>query len=91
MPSRRRRRGRGARDAAARGLLGGAAHLGLGGPHRPCTPLAHFRAFFSTREGGTGLGLSTAHSIVRAHGGNIRVSSSPQEGTGFLIQLPMRD
>ncbi|MET0402881.1 MAG: ATP-binding protein [Cystobacter sp.] len=48
-----------------------------------------FEPFFSTREGGTGLGLSTAHSIVRAHGGNIRVSSSPEEGTAFLIQLPM--
>mgnify|MGYP002717672237 CR=1 FL=1 len=49
-----------------------------------------FEPFFSTREGGTGLGLSTAYSIVRAHGGNIRVSSSPREGTEFLIQLPLQ-
>ncbi|QRK13818.1 PAS domain-containing sensor histidine kinase [Archangium violaceum] len=49
-----------------------------------------FEPFFSTREGGTGLGLSTAYSIVRAHGGNIRVSSSPKEGTEFLIQLPLQ-
>jgi two-component system sensor histidine kinase PilS (NtrC family) len=49
-----------------------------------------FEPFFSTREGGTGLGLSTAYSIVRAHGGNIRVSSSPQEGTEFLIRLPLQ-
>jgi two-component system sensor histidine kinase PilS (NtrC family) len=49
-----------------------------------------FEPFFSTREGGTGLGLATAYSIVRAHGGNIRVSSSPQEGTEFLIQLPVQ-
>ena len=49
-----------------------------------------FEPFFSTREGGTGLGLATAYSIMLAHGGNIRVSSSPQEGTEFLIQLPMR-
>ncbi len=49
-----------------------------------------FEPFFSTREGGTGLGLSTAYSIVRAHGGNIRVRSSPQEGTEFLIQLPLQ-
>lgn len=47
-----------------------------------------FEPFFSTRDGGTGLGLSTAYSIVRAHGGNIRVSSQPQDGTEFLIQLP---
>ena len=49
-----------------------------------------FEPFFSTREGGTGLGLATAYSIVRAHGGNIRVSSLPQAGTEFLIQLPVR-
>jgi len=49
-----------------------------------------FEPFFSTREGGTGLGLSTAYSIVRAHGGTIRVSSSPGEGTEFMIQLPLR-
>ena len=49
-----------------------------------------FEPFFSTREGGTGLGLATAYSIVRAHGGNIRVSSSAQEGTEFLIQLPVQ-
>ncbi|MCY1081152.1 ATP-binding protein [Archangium sp. miwbw1] len=57
----------------------------------PATDLSRiFEPFFSTREGGTGLGLSTAYSIVRAHGGNIRVSSSPQEGTEFLIQLPVQ-
>ncbi|HEX8826435.1 MAG TPA: ATP-binding protein [Archangium sp.] len=57
----------------------------------PATDLSRiFEPFFSTREGGTGLGLSTAYSIVRAHGGNIRVRSSPSEGTEFLIQLPVR-
>ncbi len=57
----------------------------------PATDLSRiFEPFFSTREGGTGLGLSTAYSIVRAHGGNIRVSSSPKEGTEFLIQLPVQ-
>lgn len=57
----------------------------------PATDLSRiFEPFFSTREGGTGLGLSTAYSIVRAHGGNIRVSSSAQEGTEFLIQLPVQ-
>jgi two-component system, NtrC family, sensor histidine kinase PilS len=50
-----------------------------------------FEPFFSTREGGTGLGLSTAYSIVRAHGGIIRVHSSPREGTEFSIQLPLRE
>ncbi|RKH03584.1 two-component system sensor histidine kinase NtrB [Corallococcus carmarthensis] len=48
-----------------------------------------FEPFFTTRSGGTGLGLSTAHSIIRAHGGSIRVTSSPAEGTEFLVGLPL--
>ncbi len=47
-----------------------------------------FEPFFTTRSGGTGLGLSAAHSIVRAHGGTIRVTSSPDQGTEFTIALP---
>lgn len=50
-----------------------------------------FEPFFSKRAGGTGLGLSTAHSIVRAHGGTIEVSSSPAAGTEFVIGLPTVD
>ena len=55
-------------------------------------PPAHlpriFEPFFTTKEAGTGLGLSTAHSIVQAHGGTIRVTSSPEAGTEFVIALP---
>lgn len=47
-----------------------------------------FEPFFTKREGGTGLGLSTAHSIVRAHGGTIDVTSHPKAGTEFVISLP---
>ena len=47
-----------------------------------------FEPFFTTREGGTGLGLSTAHAIIRAHGGDIRVRSSPEDGTEFDVVLP---
>jgi two-component system sensor histidine kinase PilS (NtrC family) len=47
-----------------------------------------FEPFFTTRDHGTGLGLSTAHSIVSAHGGKISVSSAPASGTEFVVQLP---
>lgn len=48
-----------------------------------------FEPFFTTRDGGTGLGLSTAHSIIRAHGGSIRVRSNRDEGTEFVVGLPL--
>lgn len=47
-----------------------------------------FDPFYSTKESGTGLGLSTTHSIVAAHGGKMMVSSSPKVGTEFVVELP---
>ena len=47
-----------------------------------------FDPFFSTKESGTGLGLTASHSIVRAHGGLIRVESRPGWGATFHVYLP---
>jgi PAS domain S-box-containing protein len=47
-----------------------------------------FDPYFTTREDGVGLGLSSAYSIVKRHGGHIAVSSVPGRGTTFRIWLP---
>ena len=50
-----------------------------------------FEPFYSTKTQGQnmGLGLSTAVSIVKQHGGNIQVESQPGLGTCFTLTLPM--
>ena len=48
-----------------------------------------FEPFFTTRKGGTGLGLSTCRRIVEAQGGTIRVTSSPGVGTRFILTFPI--
>ncbi len=48
-----------------------------------------FDAFFTTREGGTGLGLPIARRIVEAHGGSLAVRSREGEGTVACISLPL--
>lgn len=47
-----------------------------------------FTPFFTTSSMGTGLGLSTARSIVHGHHGQLIVESSPQRGTTFTVILP---
>lgn len=47
-----------------------------------------FDPFFSTKEGASGLGLTTAYSVVRNHGGFITVESEPGAGTSVHVFLP---
>jgi len=47
-----------------------------------------FDPFFSTKDTGSGLGLSTSYSILKKHGGSIKVVSSVGRGSTFSIFLP---
>ena len=47
-----------------------------------------FQPFFSTRAGGTGLGLPTARKIIEAHGGTIGLQSEVGRGSKFTVRLP---
>jgi two-component system sensor histidine kinase HydH len=48
-----------------------------------------FRPFYSTRSGGTGLGLPTTRKIIEAHGGTLDVQSEVGRGTKFTIHMPI--
>ena len=47
-----------------------------------------FDAFFTTKTGGTGLGLATVQQVVEEHGGTVTVTSEPGVRTEFLVRLP---
>ena len=47
-----------------------------------------FYPYFTTREGGTGLGLTTSYHILKSHGGNLFVESEPGAGTTATLYLP---
>jgi signal transduction histidine kinase len=50
-----------------------------------------FQPFFTTKPTGqgTGLGLSLSYDIIKMHGGEIKVESKEDEGSGFVITLPI--
>ena len=48
-----------------------------------------FDPFFSTKEGGVGLGLSITHRIIDQHHWKIEVESDPGNGTLFTVWLPI--
>lgn len=48
-----------------------------------------FEPYFSTKKGGTGLGLTIVSSIISDHHGHIRVRNNEPQGTVFTIELPL--
>jgi signal transduction histidine kinase len=74
---------RGQRDAAAVQLEINDTGVGISGEH-----LSHiFEPLFTTKPGGTGLGLYIVHEIITAHGGTVTVQSRPGQGTSFTLTL----
>lgn len=60
--------------------------LGLASNER----LKIFEPFYTTKEGGTGLGLSVSHNFVTGHGGRLTVESVPNQGSTFTVWLPLQ-
>jgi len=50
-----------------------------------------FEPFFSTKEGGTGLGLTVSYNIVTAHGGTLDLVNGNRSGACFRLFLPTGD
>ena len=48
-----------------------------------------FRAYFTTKRDGNGIGLAVAQQVITAHAGRIRVESPETGGTTFIVQLPL--
>jgi len=46
------------------------------------------RPYFTTREGGTGLGVAVARALVEQHGGRLEYESAPGRGTTATVELP---
>ncbi len=59
------------------------------GPGIPPDALSNiYSMHFTTKNGGTGIGLYVARSVVEAHGGEIEVDTQPARGTCFRVRLP---
>jgi signal transduction histidine kinase len=65
------------------------SRLTNGGPAIPPDVLPHvFEFFYSTKAGGTGIGLALCQRIMDEHGGSIGIDSTPEHGTTVSLHLP---
>jgi signal transduction histidine kinase len=67
-----------------------AVRIANSGSHIPPAALDRvFELFYTTKKGGSGLGLPVAARAVADHGGKISVRSSAAEGTEFTVLVPL--
>jgi signal transduction histidine kinase len=50
-----------------------------------------FEAFFTTKPGGIGMGLSISRTILESHGGKLWATTNPDHGATFQFALPVSD
>ncbi|MDR2165792.1 MAG: PAS domain-containing protein [Zoogloeaceae bacterium] len=72
--------------ARADAILLSVSDMGPGIPKNLQTRV--FEPFFTTKSHGTGLGLPIALGVARAHGGSLRLDSSPDAETRFTLEIP---
>ena len=82
--------GEGQLIARTYGISGGVAIdlIDTGVGMEETTAMKMFEPFYSTKNGGSGLGLPTARKIIESHGGRIAVQSEVGRGTKFVIEFP---
>jgi len=49
-----------------------------------------FRPFFTTKPGGTGLGMAISHRVITGHGGKIYFKNNSDKGTSLFIEVPLK-
>lgn len=74
-------------EAGERWIIGEVIDTGPGISERGMERL--FELYYSTREGGNGLGLAISKRIIDEHGGFIKVRSEPGKGSQFSVHLPL--
>ena len=84
-PRRRGRRRTGPRDERWAALQ----VIDTGPGMDPATAEKIFLPYFSTKRGGSGLGLPTTRRLVEEHGGSLTVHSEPGRGTAFTLRIPL--
>jgi PAS domain S-box-containing protein len=50
-----------------------------------------FNLYFTTKKGGSGIGLAMAYRVVQLHHGNLEFTSVPEQGTTFYLRFPLAD
>jgi signal transduction histidine kinase len=48
-----------------------------------------FNLYFTTKKGGSGIGLAMAYRVVQLHHGSLEFHSAPGEGTTFYLRFPL--